>query len=283
MNSTSGCLLINKNVGKTSRQEVNEVSKRLKEKKVGHIGTLDPFASGLLIVLVGKATKISQFLEKKDKTYVAELKLGKQTDTGDKDGNVVLEKEIPSLKKDDVINVLNSFLGESYQLPPMYSAIRKNGKHLYEYARKGQEIEREKRLINVYDIKLLSFENDTIIFLAKVSKGTYIRTLGEDIAKKLNCVGYLSSLERIAIGNYSIRNSIKSEEASIDKLIPIEEMLKDYPSILLDENMAKKALNGVPLTLNCKEEEILIKDHNGIIAIYKKDHDNIYNCLRGLK
>ena len=283
MNTLSGCLLINKNVGNTSRDEVNIVSKRLHEKKCGHIGTLDPFASGLLIVLVGRATKIAPFLEKKDKTYIAKLELGKLTDTGDKDGNVVEEKEIPILDKGVVEEVLKSFLGESYQLPPMYSAVRKNGKHLYEYARKGEEIEREPRKINIFDIRLLSLEKDNIIFSAKVSKGTYIRTLGEDIAKKLNTVGYLSSLERLAIGNYSLKDAVKAEDVIENNLISIEDMLKDFPSIYLDDVLSKKALNGVPLLLNSNNEEILVKDKDGIIAIYKKHHDNVYTCLRGLR
>lgn len=283
MNTLSGCLLINKNVGNTSRDEVNIVSKRLHEKKCGHIGTLDPFASGLLIVLVGRATKIAPFLEKKDKTYIAKLELGKLTDTGDKDGNVVEEKEIPILDKGIVEEVLKSFLGESYQLPPMYSAVRKNGKHLYEYARKGEEIEREPRKINIFDIRLLSLEKDNIIFSAKVSKGTYIRTLGEDIAKKLNTVGYLSSLERLAIGNYSLKDAVKAEDVIENNLISIEDMLKDFPNIYLDDVLSKKALNGVPLLLNSNNEEILVKDKDGIIAIYKKHHDNVYTCLRGLR
>ncbi len=283
MNTLSGCLLINKNIGNTSRDEVNIVSKRLHEKKCGHIGTLDPFASGLLIVLVGRATKIAPFLEKKDKTYIAKLELGKLTDTGDKEGNIVEEKEIPNLDKDTIKEVLNSFLGESYQLPPMYSAVRKNGKHLYEYARKGEEIEREPRKINVFDIRLLSFEKDNIVFLAKVSKGTYIRTLGEDIAKKLNTVGYLSSLERLAIGNYFLKDAVKAEDVTEKNLISIEDMLKDFPSVYLDDNLSKKALNGVPLLINSNNEEILVKDKDGIIAIYKKHHDNVYTCLRGLR
>ena len=283
MNTLSGCLLINKNIGNTSRDEVNIVSKRLHEKKCGHIGTLDPFASGLLIVLVGRATKIAPFLEKKDKTYIAKLELGKLTDTGDKEGNIVEEKEIPNLDKDTIKEVLNSFLGESYQLPPMYSAVRKNGKHLYEYARKGEEIEREPRKINVFDIRLLSFEKDNIVFLAKVSKGTYIRNLGEDIAKKLNTVGYLSSLERLAIGNYFLKDAVKAEDVTEKNLISIEDMLKDFPSVYLDDNLSKKALNGVPLLINSNNEEILVKDKDGIIAIYKKHHDNVYTCLRGLR
>ena len=283
MNSLSGCLLINKKVGVTSRFEVNEVSHRLHEKKCGHIGTLDPFASGLLIILVGKATKISPFLERHNKTYIATLKLGQKTDTGDLTGNVIEEKEVSSLSKEDIEKALNSFLGDSKQIPPMYSALKKDGKPLYEYARKGEEVERKARDITIFDIKLISFSKDVITFAAKVSKGTYIRTLGEDIASKLGTVGHLIELERTMIDNFSVKDAILSEEATPDKLISIEDMLKDFPSITLKDKMAFKALNGVALELPSKEKELLIKDENGIIAIYQRNEAGIYTCLRGLR
>ena len=283
MNSLSGCLLINKKVGVTSRFEVNEVSHRLHEKKCGHIGTLDPFASGLLVILVGKATKISPFLERHNKTYIATLKLGQKTDTGDLTGNVIEEKDVPNLSKEDIEKALNSFLGDSKQIPPMYSALKKDGKPLYEYARKGEEVERKARDITIFDIKLISFSKDVITFAAKVSKGTYIRTLGEDIASKLGTVGHLIELERTMIDNFSVKDAIPSEEATPDKLISIEDMLKDFPSITLRDKMAFKALNGVALELPSKEKELLIKDENGIIAIYQRNEAGIYTCLRGLR
>ena len=283
MNSLSGCLLINKKVGVTSRFEVNEVSHRLHEKKCGHIGTLDPFASGLLIILVGKATKISPFLERHNKTYIASLKLGQKTDTGDLTGNVIEEKDVPNLTKEEIEKVLSSFLGDSKQIPPMYSALKKDGKPLYEYARKGEEIERKPRDITIFDIKFISFNKDVVTFAAKVSKGTYIRTLGEDIAVKLGTVGHLVELERTMIDNFSVKDAIPSEEADPSKLISIEDMLKDFPSITLSGKDAFKALNGVALPLQSKEKELLIKDENGIIAIYKRSETGIYTCLRGLR
>lgn len=282
MNSLSGCLLINKRVGYTSRDEVNVVSKTLGIKKVGHIGTLDPFASGLLIVLVGSATKISPFLEKHNKTYIASLKLGQKYDTGDLTGSIIEEKEVPALTKEKVNEVLASFLGESEQIPPMYSALKKDGKPLYKYAREGKEITREPRKINIYDIKLISFNNNVITFAVKVSKGTYIRTLGEDIAKRLGTVGHLIELERTMINNFNVTNSIRSDVVKPSDLIPIEKMLEDYPSVTLDEKLAIKALNGVALKLDSDKKEIVVKDKNGIIAMYTKSGD-IYTCLRGLR
>lgn len=282
MNALSGCLLINKRVGVTSRYEVNTVSRLLGEKKCGHIGTLDPFASGLLIVLVGSATKISPFLEKHDKTYIATIKLGQKTDTGDLTGNVVEEKPVPALSKEDVEKALNSFLGESEQIPPMYSALKKDGKPLYKYARSGVEIKREPRKITVYDIKLITFGDDTVTFAARVSKGTYVRTLGEDIADKLGTVGHLSELCRTMIDSFNVKDAIAAEETSPDKLLSIEKMLENYPSISLSEFDAKKALNGVALKLPTNELQVLVKDKNGIIAMYQKE-GNIYKCLRGLR
>ena len=150
----SGSLLINKEIGLTSRQEVNNVSRKLGEKKAGHIGTLDPFADGLLIVLLGSSTKIAPFLEVMDKTYLATLKLGTKTDTGDLTGKVVETKEIPNLKKDEISKVLHGFLGKSTQIPPIFSALKVNGQEMYKYARKGIEIERKPREIEVFDIHL---------------------------------------------------------------------------------------------------------------------------------
>lgn len=283
MDALSGCLLINKKVGVTSRYEVNKVSKILNEKKCGHIGTLDPFASGLLIVLVGKATKISQFLEVKDKTYIASLKLGEQTDTGDKDGKIIKSMSVPTITKKDISNVLNSFLGENEQLPPMYSALKKDGKHYYDYAREGIEIERTPRKINIYDIMLLDYQDNIITFVVHVSKGCYVRTLGEEIASRLNCVGHLINLERTKIGSINVLDSISSDEVTIEKLIPIEEMLKDYESILLDGKNAFKAINGVDLMLPSKNDLVLVKDKNGLIAMYQRKKLDVYSCLRGLR
>ena len=283
MNSLSGCLLINKKVGVTSRAEVNTVSKTLGIKKCGHIGTLDPFASGLLIVLVGNATKISPFLERHSKTYVATIKLGQKTDSGDLTGNVIEEKEVPSLSKQKIEEVLNSFLGESEQIPPMYSALKKDGKPLYEYARKGIEIERKPRKIVIYEIKLITYSDTTITFATKVSKGTYVRTLGEDIAAKLGSVGHLIELERTMIDNFSIKDAISADKVSKANLLSIEHMLSSFPFEFLNSNDAFKALNGVPLILQRDEPEIVLKDANGIIAMYKRDEKGKYRCLRALR
>ena len=279
----SGSLLINKEIGLTSRQEVNNVSRKLGEKKAGHIGTLDPFADGLLIVLLGSSTKISPFLEVMGKTYLATLKLGTKTNTGDLTGEMVETKEIPELKKDEISKVLQGFLGKSMQIPPIFSALKVNGQEMYKYARKGIEIERKPREIEVFDIHLISFEKDEITFLAKVSKGTYIRTLGEDVAERLGTVGHLTKLSRIAIGPYSLKDAKKSSEVTENDLLPIEKMLSHIKTFEVEGELAKKALNGMHFRLPINDENILLRDKDGIIAYYKREPSGVYGCVRGLR
>ncbi len=279
----SGSLLIDKEKGLTSRQEVNNISHLLKEKKAGHIGTLDPFADGLLIVLLGKATKISPFLEGMDKTYMATLKLGSKTDSGDLTGNITENKDIPSLDKEDLENVFKSFLGKQTQIPPMYSALKVNGKALYKYAREGKEIERKKREITIYELKLLSYENNEITFISKVSKGTYIRTLGEDIAEKLGTVGHLTKLTRLSIGPYSLDQAKKSKDVSESDLIPTLKMLSFMKSFEVEGELLKKASNGMHFRLPIEDEIVLLKNKDEAIAIYQRESSRVYSCLRGLQ
>lgn len=279
----SGSLLIDKQIGLTSRQEVNNVSRLLGEKKAGHIGTLDPFADGLLIVLLGKATKISPFLEGMDKTYLATLKLGEATDSGDLTGNVVSKADIPTLDKAKIEAVFDSLLGKQKQLPPMYSAIKVNGKELYKYAREGKEIERKERDITIYEMKLFSFDKDSIVFSCKVSKGTYIRTLGEEIAKRLGTIGHLTKLSRVAIGPFDMSKAKKSNEVTKDDLIPAKDMLSFIPTFEVEGDLAKKALNGMHFRLPIKNDLVLLFDKDDVIAIYKKESSGVYSCVRGLR
>ena len=279
----SGGLLINKEIGLTSRQEVNNISHKLGKRKAGHIGTLDPFADGLLVVLLGAATKISPFLEVMDKTYLATLKLGVKTNTGDLTGEVIENKKIPKLTKDKISGIFQGFLGKSSQIPPIFSAIKVNGKELYKYARKGIEIERKPREITIYKLDLVSFEKDEITFLAKVSKGTYIRTLGEDIAEKLGTVGHLTKLTRTEVGPYSLKDAKRSSEVTSSDLLPIEKMLAHLKIFEVEGELAKKALNGMHFRLPINDENILLKDKDGIIALYKRESNGVYSCVRGLR
>ena len=204
-------VLIDKESDWTSFDVVARMRTILKIKKIGHAGTLDPFATGLLILLVGKATKMQDGLMVSDKVYEAQIQLGERTDSFDRTGRVIAssDKKISAKK---IIDAAKSFEGESLQLPPMFSAIKKNGKRLYELARKGIEIERDPRKIIIHSIKILDTENDSVRIRVHCSKGTYIRTLADDIGEKLGTYAYLKELRRTAIGNYNIEDSLKINE-----------------------------------------------------------------------
>ena len=283
-----GFLFIDKQVDWTSRDICNKASHILNIKKVGHTGTLDPFATGLLILAFGSASKAIPFLEELNKTYIAELSFGKKTNTGDLTGEIIEEKPIISLEKEFIKDTLNSFLGESEQIPPMTSAIHVNGKKLYELAHKGIEIERKPRKITVFEISLISYEDDKIIFSAKVSKGTYLRTLGEDIATRLGTVGHLSALRRVKIANYSIQNAKTIDQISEQDLIPIDEILGQVmDKIFVDSSNTSKIKNGVSFNKNefglIKTENVIFVDRETKLplAIYRLDGDKL-TCLRGL-
>lgn len=267
-----GLLIINKPKGYTSHDAVNVIRKKLNTKKVGHTGTLDPNATGVLPILVGKATKISKYLIEHNKTYIATIKLGEKTDTGDSEGQVIETKKIPEgLEKEDINKVLQSSLGKQKQLPPMYSAIKINGKKLYEYAREGKEVEVKPRDIEIYKIELLEYKNSKIKFNVECSKGTYIRSLCEDIAKELETVGYMEELQRTKVNNFKIENSILLDNITIENaeqnIIKIEEVFKNKNEIELNNKKLELFLNGVKLTYNLPQDIYRIYNNNQFIGI----------------
>lgn len=251
-----GILIINKEQNYTSNDVVRKVKKILNCNKVGHTGTLDPNATGVLPLLLGNATKISKYLVNHDKEYEAILKLGIKTTTADEEGEVLEKQEVKeySLDLENIKKVLTSFKGEYEQIPPMYSAIKVNGKKLYQYARNGEKIEIKARKVEIYDIKLKKVGNEEkeISFYVKCSKGTYIRTLCEDIASRLNSIGYMKELNRISVGEFNISNSITIGELEKNinsgkstNIISIEDFFVDYPNIeIKNEEELKKYLNG---------------------------------------
>ena len=267
-----GLILINKQKGFTSHDVVNVIRKKLNTKKVGHTGTLDPNATGVLPILVGKATKISKYLIEHDKTYIATIKLGEKTDTGDNEGQVIEEKLVPTdLKEEDINNVLQIFFGKQKQVPPMYSAIKINGKKLYEYAREGKEVKIEAREIEIYKIQLLEYKNSKIKFEVECSKGTYIRTLCEDIAKKLGTVGYMEELQRTKVNNFKIGDSVLLDDITLENveedLIKIEEVFKEKDKIELDNKKLELFLNGVKLTYDLPKDIYRIYNNKQFIGI----------------
>lgn len=264
-----GILIINKEKKYTSNDVVKKTKKILNCNKVGHTGTLDPNATGVLPLLLGNATKISKYIINHDKEYKATLKLGIKTTTADEEGEVLEEVnvDLESLDEDKINSVLKSFIGDYVQIPPMYSAIKIKGKKLYEYARKGEKVEVQPRKVYIYDIDVLKIDKNSkkIEFYVKCSKGTYIRTLCEDIANKLNSVGYMKDLNRISVGEFNIKDSITINEIEKNKfnIITIEEFLIKYPKVIIENNNElTRYLNGVKIKLENKKD--------GIYRVYYK-------------
>ncbi|HAQ61618.1 TPA: tRNA pseudouridine(55) synthase TruB [Candidatus Delongbacteria bacterium] len=213
VNEEGFVLLIDKEAGWTSFDVVAKLRNILGTRKIGHAGTLDPFATGLLLLLVGKATKVQEELTGSDKVYEAELKLGERTDTFDPTGTVTAVSD-KKVSEKEIMSAVMSFSGEQMQLPPMFSAIKKDGKRLYESARKGIEVEREPRKITIHSIEVSEIKKDIVRILVNCSKGTYIRTLADDIGEKLSTYAHLKNLRRISIGSYRVENAFTIGEIS---------------------------------------------------------------------
>ena len=277
----NGIIIINKEKEYTSN-DVVRIVKKITKTKVGHTGTLDPNATGVLPLLLGEGTKVSKYLINHNKEYEAVLQLGKKTETADGEGIVIEEKEVlpQMLKKEFVEETLNSFIGVQNQVPPMYSAIKVNGRKLYDYARSGQTVEVKARRIEIYNIKLIKIDEKEkqIFFRVSCSKGTYIRTLCENIAEKLGTVGYMKELNRTKVGDFKIEDSIKVKELeenilkhNLSKIITIEELFKEKEKVELTYNEIKKYLNGVQIPVN----EIYSKTNNNnneeICRVYYKN------------
>lgn len=257
-----GILNINKPEGMTSFDVVRKVKFMAKGKKVGHTGTLDPIASGVLPVCLGRATKFSDYMVESKKTYLAQLRLGIATETYDREGSIVNTKDV-HLKREDIIKEILSFQGEIEQVPPMYSALKVNGRRLYELARKGIEVERKKRKITIYSIEVVNMELPYVSFKVTCSKGTYIRSLCNDIGNDLNCGGTMWNLKRLSTGGFHIEESIPLADLNGENIsryiIPIDKALYGYPEILVENQYVKRILNGISI----KDESFLsrtIKD-----------------------
>ena len=252
-----GIINILKPPGMTSHDVVNVVRRFTGVRRVGHTGTLDPGAAGVLPICVGKATRISEYVLGMDKSYRAELSLGEATDTEDAAGQVVLTKPVPVLSSHGVEQVLMSFLGLGTQLPPMYSAVRVNGKKLYELARRGEVVERQPRKIQIYNIKLLKISDNTILFDLCCSRGTYVRTLCREIAENLGSVGHMSFLLRTAVGPFPLDSAVTFEELAqfveegciIKALLPLDMALAHMQAVTVDESQAVRLRNGLAVML----------------------------------
>lgn len=279
----NGFILVNKKKDMTSRDVVNFLTKILNTKKIGHTGTLDPFAEGILLVGVNKGLKVVKLLNYKDKEYIAKVKLGIKTDTLDITGNILEEKK-EELNKEELALVLKSFIGDySYEVP-IYSAIKVNGKKLYEYARNDQKVELPIKDSYIYDIKLIDFKDNSFTFSVKVSNGTYIRALVRDISKKLNKLMTLEELTRTKVDNLLIENSYTLEDIKNNnfKLLKINDLL-NYKEVELERDLEDKVLNGNKIKLDEKEDNILFIKEKEEIAVYTREECDIFKVLAMIK
>ena len=283
-----GFLLIDKESDYTSRDVCNIIAKIFDAKKVGHAGTLDPFATGLLIVALNNATKTLTYIECQYKTYEATLLLGKKTSSGDLTGEVIETKDIPEISEEDVNNIFNSLIGESEQTVPKTSAVHVNGRKLYHYAHLNQEVELPKRTIDIKELELLEFKLPVIRFKTTVSKGTYVRTLGETIAEKLGTVGHLIALRRTSILDIDVSVAKTIKELNEECLIPTSDIIQKFIPLMYlpNETELKKARHGGKLSIKLFPEILdlfcVIDDKKTAIAIYKHSELGYYECVRGI-
>lgn len=275
----NGILAIYKEKGYTSRDVVNILAKELGTKKIGHTGTLDPIATGVLVVCIGQGLKLVELLTNHDKEYIAKIKLGIETDTLDITGNIIKEDSIDKYSKEQVELVLKKFVGKIKQIVPKYAAIKVNGKKLYEYARNGEEVELPVRDIEIYDLKLVSDVKDNEFYIkCHVSKGTYIRSLVRDIGYELGTVATMTELERTKLGNFSLEDTYTIDDirSNMYSMFSIEEVL-DLPRIVVDGALEKKIRNGQVLDKFFDGDMAMIMNKdNELLAIYQiKENDKV--------
>ncbi len=273
----NGILLLDKPAGMSSNAVLQRVKRLFFAKKAGHTGSLDPIATGLLPICLGEATKVSAYQLDADKGYQVTIKLGQMTTTGDIEGDVLQTRQVPALSREQLEPVLAGFVGEIEQVPPMYSALKKDGQPLYKLARQGIEVERKARLITIYSIKLLGFRDDELDLEVICSKGTYIRTLSEDIGEKLGCGGHVKVLRRILSGDFDLKASVTLEQLEkireqatakvLDELlIPMDSALQDITAVTLNSDMTRYVRLG---------QAVLVPKAptSGLVRLYAVEND----------
>ena len=252
----NGFILVNKESGVTSNSIVQQIKKTIKAKKVGHLGTLDPLASGLLILAVNRATKFSSYFLESDKTYDVQFELGTSTDTEDSTGNIIYQSNrLP--KKSEVKKILDNLIGDSMQIPPFFSALKHKGKPLYEYARKGEFITKPSRRITIKSIKNFNMNEKICSFRIHCSKGTYIRSIGRDLGNHFECGAHMRSLKRLSQGNFFLNQANIASEIEIENIINIDDAFSDFKKIIIDGEDLKKFINGVKVLDKSSESNLL--------------------------
>ncbi len=265
-----GVLLLDKPVGLSSNDALMKAKRVFNAKKAGHTGTLDPFATGLLPLCFGEATKFSQDLLEADKTYEATVHLGIMTTTGDTEGEAIEQREV-TVTREQVEAALARFRGPIFQVPPMYSALKRDGKALYEYAREGITLEREARPVTIHALSLVDYTAPFLKILVTCSKGTYVRVLGEDIGAALGCGAHLNALRRVQVGALSTERMITLEDLQahadpLSLLAPVDALLSSFPSVELTAELAKRFLNGQRLALG--KEAVAVPSELGRVRVY---------------
>ena len=281
----NGILIVDKPKGYTSRDVVNSIERLANTKKVGHGGTLDPIATGVLVIALGNGLKVLEFLSHQDKEYIATVKMGIETNTLDVTGEVTKKKDYFFFDEVKVDEVLKSFIGTYNQEVPLYSSVKVGGQRLYKYAREGIDVELPKREVKIYELELLSHDKDEFTIRANVSKGTYIRSLIRDIGEKIDIPCTMKELRRTKQGEFTIEDSVTIEklENGIIKPIPIEKALKGIIIVPVDETLEKKILNGAILDNVYAEKMVGFKNQkNEVIAIYK-EYDKDITKIKPLK
>ena len=272
--SVHGIVLLDKPEGLSSNHALLRVKRRLNAKKAGHTGTLDPFATGLLPLCFGEATKFSQDLLNADKTYVTTVHLGIKTSTGDTEGEIIARQNVDPIAPEQLESVLTRFTGEIEQVPPMYSALKRDGKPLYEYARAGIELEREARRVTIHCLEVLDFSPPLLTLRVLCSKGTYIRVLGEEIGKALGCGAHLHALRRVRVGSLDIGDAStlldieQTEDSKMESILqPVDSLLTTFPSVLLSEEQARRFMHGQRLSR--EKEKLFVPESEKKVRVYE--------------
>lgn len=277
----NGVFLIDKELGVTSRALDNRIGKLFKIKKVGHVGTLDPLATGLMLVAVGEGTKAIPFMEDTRKEYVATFKLGMLTTTLDLEGEVVTDDLLPELDLTFLQSVLDKFKGKISQIPPLTSAIKVGGVPLYKYAHKNIDFEVPAREVEIFELELVAYEHPYFTIRTLVSSGTYIRTLGNDIAKLCGTFATTTALRRTKVGTFSVNQAKVIENLGEDDIITISEFLTHIPSVEINADQFNKVKVGAQISLNTQEVVVKVYYQGKLLALYTKTEEQTFKCLRG--
>ncbi len=264
-NNIHGVVLLDKPEGRSSNQALQDVKRLFSARKAGHTGSLDPFATGMLPICFGEATKTAGFMLDSDKSYIATARLGSATSTGDVEGEVIEENEVPALDVIDIEQAMSGFLGEIKQVPPMYSALKHEGQPLYKLAREGREISRDARPVSIHKLNLESWVSPLLTFSVECSKGTYVRTLAEDLAKALGTCAHLVSLRRLHVSPFRTKDMVSMEQLSAareanqlsDQLLPVDAGLENWARIEITPGQEARFVNGNPVIVDSRETELV--------------------------